>query len=325
MTVQTEEGSYRSVCFSAEKHPQLLSKYESSSPVKLTRFQVKKNCRTNEDEIHINKRCKIEDPLESEVNFDMKDLEIPDTPECTPGFTSVQNLITGDVNLANVCGRITLQGSVETVMSKNKTLHKHEALFTDNSGTIRLVLWENDIARINNKSTYQISKVVVKQYESAKYITLNKSSTIQLSDASINREDTPLKHTANKTVMFPADGVMSFQRYICCSKCQTKLVSTSCSLITKCAGCGLTQLKSKCPNCSMANVLFHTTTESISLHLFDDKLRTLFKLYKDQNTAIEHSTFEELSDDDVLQFLLTVQATVYYNSRKNIVDIRKTV
>ena len=69
-------------------------------------------------------------------------------------------------------------------------------------------------------------------------------------------------------------------------------------------------------------MLFHTTTESISLHLFDDKLHTLFKFYKDQNPAVEQS---ELSDYYVMEFLLTIQASVYYNSRKNIVDIRETV
>ena len=59
MTLQTKNGTYRSVCFSPEKHSGFSSKYESSSPVKISRFQRKRNQSSNQDEIHINKQTFI--------------------------------------------------------------------------------------------------------------------------------------------------------------------------------------------------------------------------------------------------------------------------
>ena len=321
MTLQTENGCYRTVCFSPEKHSHFLSRYESSSPVKLNKFQVKRNARTNKDEIHINKRTKLDDPQESEVCFDIK--ELPTTETCKPGLTSVSDVINGGTNVvANVCGRVTLQGSTEDVIAKGKTLRKQEALFTDNSGTIRLVLWESDIGRVTNASTYQISKVVVKEYEKTKYLTLNKASGIKLSDASITRKDTLLQLAPSlKSVCFPADGVQSLQRFISCTKCQTKLLPDNSKKIVKCTECGLVQLKPKCSQRLLANTLFQNNGEATSLLLFDDKLKQLYEVYQGQTD--DEKSFESLDDDSLMEFLLTVEATAHFNQKKTVVAIQK--
>ena len=46
--------------------------------------------------------------------------------------------------LVNTAGRISFSGTSETVNVRGKTLTKQEALFTDNGGSLRLVLWEQD-------------------------------------------------------------------------------------------------------------------------------------------------------------------------------------
>ena len=144
MTLQTKNGTYRSVCFSPEKHSGLSLNYESSSPVKISKFQLKRNQRSNDDESHINKRTKLENPQESKVTFDIQKVELEE--KCKPGITAVSDVLQGDSNaVINVCGCITLHGAQETILSKGKTLRKQEAVFTDNSGTMRLVLWESDI------------------------------------------------------------------------------------------------------------------------------------------------------------------------------------
>jgi hypothetical protein len=136
MTLQTENTTYRSVCFSPEKPQKILAKYESS-PLKISKFQLKSNNRTNQYEVHINKRTKMEDPLDSEVLFDIKEIESED--KCKPGITTVSEVMEGDTNaVVNVCGRITFRGSEETVLSKGKTLRKQGALFTDEEKTVML-------------------------------------------------------------------------------------------------------------------------------------------------------------------------------------------
>ena len=96
MTLQTKNGTYRSVCFSPEKHSSLSSNYESSSPVKISKFQLKRNKRSNDDEIHINKRSKFEEPQESEVTFDIE--KVQSEEKCKPGITAVSDVLQGDSN-----------------------------------------------------------------------------------------------------------------------------------------------------------------------------------------------------------------------------------
>lgn len=74
------------------------------------------------------------DPLESEVTFDIKKVELEE--KCKPGITAVSDVLEGGTNaVINVCGWITLHGAEETIPSKGKTLRKQEAIFSDNSGT----------------------------------------------------------------------------------------------------------------------------------------------------------------------------------------------
>ena len=60
-------------------------------------------------------------------------------PGITP-VTAVTSVIVGEANKQiNVSGRLSFQGPKETVLTKGKTLQKQEALFTDNTGTVRFV------------------------------------------------------------------------------------------------------------------------------------------------------------------------------------------
>ena len=53
----------------------LKRKFESSSPVKINKFQLKKNLKTEKEELILNKRTKIEDPHESEMDFDLQKVD----------------------------------------------------------------------------------------------------------------------------------------------------------------------------------------------------------------------------------------------------------
>ena len=75
-------------------------------------------------------------------------------------------------------GRLTFNGSKETLQVKGKTLTKQEAIFTDNTGSIRVVLWEKDIQRVTTGTCYNIRNIAVKEYGVTKYLTLARHSTI---------------------------------------------------------------------------------------------------------------------------------------------------
>jgi hypothetical protein len=320
MQLQTKGKTFRAVCFSPEKHNKCKAITESSSPIKLIHYQIKRNNWTHDDEIHINKRSRLEDPDSGEVSFDIREPVIEEN-SCTnikPGMSSVKSVLEGDINQqVNVCGRLNLQGPRQTILKKEKTLLMQEAALTDESGSIRVVLWENDTSRVTSGTTYKLSNVMVREYEGNKYLTLNKNSTIESTEIEIERHDEILQNSQSK-VDCPAEGVQSIKRFLSCNKCQMKIVALPNKNIVKCTECGLTQLKSKCQERLFASVLF---SNNLTLLVFDDKLRQLHELFQEQTTFAK--TFEMLNDDEVMEMILTVEASIMYNAKRNAVSIAK--
>ena len=122
LKLQMRNDVYRAVCFSAEKHQTFKRKYESSSPLKLTKFQLKTNQRNNEQEIHINKKSKIMDPQEDEASFDYRNLVTEQHPE-EEAVTSVdgaKNMSIDKAKICNIYGRVTFKGTPDEIVTKGK-------------------------------------------------------------------------------------------------------------------------------------------------------------------------------------------------------------
>ena len=317
LQIQTSKEIYRTVCFSPDKHPLLKRKLESSSPVKIHKYQLKKNERSGENDLILNKRTKIEDPDDSETDFDY----VPVKTEATQAKdATTEEIHNGEAHtLINIMGRLTFNGSKETLQVKGKTLTKQEAIFTDNTGSIRVVLWEKDIPKVNTGTCYNIKNIAVKEYGDTKYLTLTRHSKIESIEISIHRQDTSDVKTETTQQQFPPDGVNYVQQFLTCNKCQSKLANNT-SKIIKCSECGLTQLKKKCQNKVLASILFKTDQEPTSYTLFDDTMHQLFHIYKEQNPEID-TTFEEMTEDDINVMLLTVEANVMFNDKKNAIQV----
>ena len=86
-------------------------------------------------------------------------------------------------------------------------LKKLETVLTDKTGSIRLVLWESDIDRVQNGQTYNLTRAIVKNFQDDKYITLNRQSAIAQTQITIPRSDEQLIDNQLNTVSCPADGV----------------------------------------------------------------------------------------------------------------------
>ncbi|KAK3741664.1 hypothetical protein QZH41_005087 [Actinostola sp. cb2023] len=318
LQLQTQQDSFRAVCYSPDKHKNFKAKAETSLPIKIMNYQKRKNKWNSEDEIHITKRTRLADPLENESNFDLKDQNAKFEDKM---FSDVATTTGTKVpQLINIQGRITFQGSIETLMSKGKTLRKQEAFLTDGTGTIRLVLWEHDIEKIITGDSYQLMKVRVRLYN-ATYITLNKQSLILPTHLTIDKpddDDLKAQHQL-KTVNLPAEGVQGVTRYLSCNSCRSKIAEEQEKKVVKCAQCGLSQLKNKCSTRLFTKAIFAGEGDSISLVLFDDMLKTLFEFNRHDNIQ----SFEELDENAIEELLLEAEATVVYNSKNNIVAIKR--
>lgn len=76
--------------------------------------------------------------------------------------------------LVNIGGHVLLNYTADTVDVLGKPLTKQESLFTDGSGFLRLVLWEQDTRKMKSVQSYNVSNVAVKEFNGANYLTLTK-------------------------------------------------------------------------------------------------------------------------------------------------------
>ena len=78
----------------------------------------------------------------------------------------------------------------------------------------------------------------------------------------------------------------------------------------------------KCQQRLIANIMFLKDGNNISLLLFEDKLKQVYDIYKNQFPERATGSFESLDDNSLMEMLLTVEATVCFN-KKNVVSVHK--
>lgn len=157
-TLQLKDKSMRAVCFSPDKHSHMKSKLESSSPMKISNYHIKHNRCTDQDKVHINERTKLSDPNKSEITFDFTEIT-EEEKEDTESTDSIEEIMANEnaKSKVNITGRVTVVELPTTITSNGKTLTKQECTLTDETGSMRLVLWEEDTKRIQSGNTYKFS------------------------------------------------------------------------------------------------------------------------------------------------------------------------
>ena len=301
MKIQMRKRTYRAVCFDSDLHDQFNAKYESSSPIKLANIQMKVNPRTSLEEILINQRSKVFDPYDEEVDFDID-------PNITDIYQGVQVSIQ-EINdlkpgtLLDISGRITLHGKPDLVNIRGKEVQMQEAVITDNSGTIR----KKDKSKIQSHHTYYLKKAIIKDFNNKNYLTLNKQTEIDETQQTVEKLDENVSNSVvNFTMCCPPEGVQSVHRYVLCNKCRKYLVNNS-RKVVKCSGCGLSQLKSNCKPGIQVTAFFSTNDGSnVSVILKENIIEKLFKIYKTQTGDLQRAEFQDLSDDDIIEIILSV-------------------
>ena len=121
-------------------------------------------------------------------------------------LTTVNDIIEHNTKSSkvNVSGRVSFDASPETIQANGKTLQKLETVLTDETGSIRLVLWEKDIDCVQNGLTYKITQALVKKnFNSNKNITLNRQSLIAEAQITMQPSDEQLLDNQLNTVSCP--------------------------------------------------------------------------------------------------------------------------
>jgi len=190
--------------------------------------------------------------------------------------------------LVNIAGRVLFNGTAETVDVRGKTLTKQEAM--------------------KSNQCYNLSNVAIKEFNGTNYLTLTKYSNVtEATKLNITRHD-DVPDNIQVQVQFPPDGINYVQSYLTCNKCHSKVIDSDKKII-KCSECGLTQLKTKCRNKVMASILTITAKDTMSLNIFDDIIKQLYAIKREQDADFKKE-FPDLNDDDITELILTVQAAV---------------
>ena len=73
-------------------------------------------------------------------------------------------------------------------------------------------------------------------------------------------------------------------------------------------------------NRALAKVLFVTADQKhVTLTIFDDKLSVLYAIYKQQSG--QEKEFSQLTEEDLTEMLLSVNATITYNHNNRVLAI----
>ena len=160
-------------------------------------------------------------------------------------------------------------------------------------------------------------------YDGQKYITLTRQPVIKKSHVTIMKEDKDYCNQDDQTVFLPAQGVEKFTRYLCCAKCLLSVLhNDGDSKVVRCSSCNCGQLKSKCKTLTIAKVLCMENDEQVTITLFDETLREIYDIYKNENTSSQISkTYDALTEDKIMEYLLLVNAKLVYNKNFSVTSV----
>eukprot|EP00794_Sanderia_malayensis_P002719 gene2719-3144_t len=217
LTLQTPDKTYRTACYSPEKHQIMKRTSERASPVKIGKFHFQMNNITQREEIILNKRSKLDDAPEQDITFEYdQSLKKKDAIKVTVEDAKSLSVPADPVK---ILGRITFTGKQENLHSKGRALAKQECILTDETGSIRFVLWENDVSVIASGEAYRVENTVIKRLNDQNYVSLNCESKVhELENMTITKKDdvSSLPQATTKSALCPAKGIQNFKKMLTC-------------------------------------------------------------------------------------------------------------
>ena len=149
----------------------------------MTNIKVKRNLFTDNEEIQLTKKTKIE---ATETNFKFKD---------TTSKVTIQQLNAKKDNFLSTL--VDVEGFVEIENAQSKFMptkffrepvELKEVHFNDSTGSIKLELWGLNIEKIASSGTFSIKNLRVKEFpQTVLRLSTVRDTIIQISDAKIDR------------------------------------------------------------------------------------------------------------------------------------------
>lgn len=150
-----------------------------------------------------------------------------------------------------VCVKIKVLKRGEPIEIK-PGLTKQDYTIADTSGTAELILWQEDVDKLNVNESYEVGHLMVKSFEGKKYLTPPKTAPqwtfkrcddIEIIDESVIEESV----REDKKVMNNAFvcGVKTIEMTVSCLSCKQCFISPYAKVI-KCTKCSTSQRLDRC-------------------------------------------------------------------------------
>ena len=228
------ETSHRSAMKKAE---------ENQEVVLLANSTAKKSSFSSETEVHMDKRSKV---LESPRKISLGDI-VPFKKAVK--IADIVSLSAGQ-NFDVTC-KVVKINDVEKVKKKKedgKELRKQELVVGDETGSCRLVLWEEDVQSLEEGKSYRLGDVGVRKFGVNKYLSYLKTSTKESVDdlEEVNDDEVGWEETehSGRVASGEISAVISVAEYHCCKLCRSKVeiqdvlaTCTKCSAVMKVTCC----------------------------------------------------------------------------------------
>lgn len=172
------------------------------------------------------------------------------------------------------------------IQSRNgKLLHKQESIIADETGQIRLVLWEENIDKLVIEKSYKLDNLTIRMYNDIKYLSMSSSSIVESiqdigSVASPSADDDVIPDNGNRILDGSIIVILSTETYPSCIRCQGKITCTSeFGKIGQCQRCHCKLKVSSCVDTNIMHILFQPTLEPqskpLELKIFSAQIDSL--------------------------------------------------
>ena len=197
------------------------------------------------------------------------------------GTSAAEVSAVGDISTlaANQCISITIKvitvGESKEVQSRqDKPLTKQDCVVGDSTGRCRVVLWENDVGKLNEGCCYKLTNMLVREYAHVKYLSLSESAVVNpVADiGEVASEDEDLEVEGRNQVNGEIIAVHRVDEYSSCLTCKGKVTSIN-AVIGECNKCGSKVKMSRCrKSVSVQFIVEDDSRKSWRLTAFNDEV-----------------------------------------------------
>ena len=255
----------RFVGFDTDSQQKIAEIADTKTPVKATNCSIKRN-RNQDLEIHINQSTVIA-PSPKKIDFaEFKTATVKDVT-----IVSVDD--TADGAIVNIRAKIVAIAPARPV----STGIVQELTVADNTGSISLSLWDENIDKLVMSAAYSLNHLSVRTYHNRKVLTFGRQSSYKSID---DLKLTPAKDDDKKITSQIANakivGTLDFQLCYSCVNCNTNVEFRD-NTFMRCSRCSVLQHKQSCKFEVCVRLLVQGDSEKIILSIFTNNLLNLLQ------------------------------------------------